>query len=70
MTLADGGLVNIVVPSRGPICAESDLPAVHREEPCAELTPKDRIGVGNSPPIVATAMGCDAPRPASRTTIA
>ena len=70
MTLADGGLVYIVVPSRGPICPESDVPAVHHEEPCTERTPKDRIAVGKSLPIVATATDCDGPRPASRTTIA
>ncbi len=70
MTLADGRLVHIVVPSRGPICPESDVPAASHDMPPGKLGPKVRIGVGKSPPIVATATDGDGPQPASRTTIA
>lgn len=70
MTGADGGLVYIVVPSRGPICPESELLALRHEVPSGKLPPKIWIGVGKSHLIVATAADRDDPWHAGRTTIA
>jgi hypothetical protein len=70
MTPIDGKLVNIVVPSKAPICPTWNVAAVAVETSDRNLTPTVPNSLGSSPTIVARATNCDDRRPKSRTTIA
>ena len=70
MTPIDGKLVNLVVPSKAPICPTWNVAAAADETAGCNLTPTVPNLLGSSPTIVARATNCDDRRPKSRTTIA
>jgi len=70
MTLANGGPVHILVPSRAPICPESDAPAVHDEVSPGSWTPARCVSVANRPKILPKAADWHGRWPERRTTIA
>ena len=70
MTMADGRLAHIVVPSRVPICPANVVPAASEPKSSAEFAANASVPVGNSPTIVVTAAAFRGCGLSSRTTIA
>ncbi len=70
MTLADGLLVHIVVPSRAQPCPAQARPAALDGKSLGDVTSSGCISTGNSPAPMIIATEPDDRLPESRTTIA